>query len=82
MGRARASRPDHLEAELASASVPARLLPDADGQLVAELAKQSPSGDPFSLLDGSCYALVPSKALRDGCQTIELAGSSRGPDLP
>ena len=63
-------------------AVPARLLPDADGQLVAELAKPSPSGDPFSLLDGSCYALVPSQALRDGCQTIELAGSSRGPDLP
>ncbi len=63
-------------------AVPAQLVPDAAGNLVAKLAKPSPSGDPFSLLFGSCYALIPSEAKREDCETIELAGGSRGPQLP
>lgn len=63
-------------------AVPAQLVPDAAGNLTAQLAKPSPSGDPFSLLLGSCYALIPSGAKRDACTTIELAGGSRGIELP
>ena len=63
-------------------AVPARLVPDATGNLVAELAKPSPSGDPFSLLHGSCYALIPSEAKREDCDSIELAGGTRAVELP
>jgi len=63
-------------------AVPAQLVPDGDGQLSAVLAKPSPSGDPFSLLLGSCYALVPSDTPRDGVDSIELSGGARGVDLP
>lgn len=63
-------------------AVPARFVPDADGNLVAELAKPSPSGDPFSLLLGTCYALVPSEAKREDCTSIEVAGSTRPTELP
>ena len=63
-------------------AVPARLVPDGDGSLVAELAKPSPSGDPFSLLLGTCYAMIPSEMSRDGCTSIELAGGTRPTELP
>lgn len=63
-------------------AVPARLVPDGAGRLVAQLAKPSPSGDPFSLLLGSCYALIPSEARREDCTSVELAGGSRGTELP
>lgn len=64
-------------------AVPARLVPaGADGALVAELARPSPSGDPFSLLDGSCYALVPPETARDAVEAIDLAGGSAGIVLP
>jgi molybdopterin molybdotransferase len=63
-------------------AVPARLVPDGAGRLVAQLAKPSPSGDPFSLLLGSCYALIPSEARREDCASVELAGGSRGTELP
>ena len=63
-------------------AVGARLVPGPDGGLVAELAKPSPSGDPFSLLFGSCYALIPSGATRAGCAGVELSGSSGGIELP
>lgn len=63
-------------------AVPARLVRGPDGALVAELAKPSPSGDPFSLLDGACYALVPSETAREDVDSIELSGGARGVDLP
>jgi molybdopterin biosynthesis enzyme len=63
-------------------AVPARLVAGADGGLAAELARPSPSGDPFSLLLGSCYALVPSDTARDQVDSIELSGGARGVDLP
>lgn len=63
-------------------AVPARLVPDSDGNLVAEMAKPSPSGDPFSLLLGSCYALIPSSTKREDVTSIEIAGSSSGTEMP
>lgn len=63
-------------------AVPARLVPDAAGNLAAEMARPSPSGDPFSLLFGSCYALIPSGKKRDECDSIELSGGSAGVELP
>jgi molybdopterin molybdotransferase len=63
-------------------AVPARLVPDASGRLVAELAKPSPSGDPFSLLLGTCYALIPSETPREDCTSIDVAGSTRPTELP
>lgn len=63
-------------------AVPANLVPAADGALVAELAKPSPSGDPFCLLDGQCYALIPSQLKRDDATSIELVGGSTGIYLP
>lgn len=64
-------------------AVPARLVGDGpDGAVRAELAKPSPSGDPFSLLDGQCYALVPPEAARDAVDAIELAGGASGIGLP
>jgi len=63
-------------------AVPARLTRGADGLLAAELAKPSPSGDPFSLLSGSCYALVPPEARREDIDSIELSGGARGVELP
>lgn len=63
-------------------AVPAQLVPDDDGNLVAKMAKPSPSGDPFSLLLGSCYALIPSDTPREDCASIELAGSTRPTELP
>lgn len=63
-------------------AVPAQLVRGAEGRLSAVLAKPSPSGDPFSLLLGSCYALVPSDTARDQVDSIELSGGARGVDLP
>ena len=40
-------------------AVPATLRTDPDGRLLAELGSSKPSGDPFSLLGRSAYALIP-----------------------
>jgi len=63
-------------------AVPAQLVRGADGAVTVELAKPSPSGDPFSLLDGSCYALVPPDTAREDVDAIELSGGARGVELP
>jgi len=63
-------------------AVPARLVAGADGRLCAELAKPSPSGDPFSLLRGSCYALIPPEQQRDDAVDVEVSGGSVGLELP
>ena len=63
-------------------AVAAQVVQGADGALTVELAKPSPSGDPFSLLDGSCYALVPPDTAREDVDAIELSGGARGVDLP
>jgi len=43
-------------------AVPARLTGSPEGMLLAELDTTRPSGDPFSLLSGDAYALVPADA--------------------
>ena len=43
-------------------AVPARLLTDDAGHAVAQLDQVRPSGDPFSLLAGDGYALLPAGA--------------------
>ncbi|MCK5940805.1 MAG: molybdopterin molybdotransferase MoeA, partial [Planctomycetes bacterium] len=63
-------------------AVPAQLVARDDGQLAAVLAKPSPSGDPFSLLHGNCYALIPPETARDDVQTIELVGGAEAVELP
>ena len=54
----------------------------ADGSLCASLSGPSASGDPFSLLHGSCYALIPADQARADVDSIEVAGGSKGVDLP
>ena len=63
-------------------AIPAALITGEDGRLAARMAKPSPSGDPFSLLTGACYALVPPDTARDDVDSIELSGGARGVDLP
>ena len=63
-------------------AVPARLVAGADGVLTAELARPSPSGDPFSLLFGDCYALVPPETARDEVDAVDLSGGAAGVELP
>ncbi len=41
-------------------AVPAHISTDPEGQLVAELGSSKSSGDPFSLLGFSAYALIPA----------------------
>jgi molybdopterin molybdotransferase len=61
-------------------AIPARLGASAAG-LAAVVVRPSPSGDPFSLLGGDCYALVPP-GLVDGGGPIALAGGAAGVELP
>lgn len=63
-------------------AVRAELARAADGSLCAALSEPSASGDPFSLLSGSCYALIPAEQARAGVDSIEIAGGSKGVDLP
>ncbi len=72
----------HANARLQA--VPARLVPSAVG-LVAELVSPSPSGDPFSLLNGSVYALVEEHRAPPGPQeraVLTLVARSSGVQLP
>jgi molybdopterin molybdotransferase len=62
-------------------AVPARLRAGPSG-LVAELAAPSPSGDPFSLLGGDGYVLVPGGTPHGSGATLPVAGSSGGVQLP
>ncbi|MEO6593721.1 MAG: molybdopterin molybdotransferase MoeA [Planctomycetota bacterium] len=63
-------------------AVPARLQPSAAGTLEAALAPPSPSGDPFGLLWGNVYALVPAQVQPGDVATIQLAGGAAGVALP
>ena len=63
-------------------AVPARLVAGPAGALQAELVPPSPSGDPFSLLRGEVYALIPGQLSAGGTSTVAIAGGSRGVVLP
>lgn len=63
-------------------AVPARLVAGPAGALIAELVPPSPSGDPFSLLRGEVYALIPGQQQVSGTSTVAIAGGSRGVVLP
>ncbi len=62
-------------------AVPATLCAGEHG-LVAALAKPSPSGDPFGLVHGDCYALIAPDARAGDTPAVMVAGSSRGVRLP
>jgi molybdopterin molybdotransferase len=58
-------------------AVPARLAPAADG-LVARLEVLRPSGDPFSLLAGEGYALVPASVDPASCAQLRFVPFADG----
>jgi molybdopterin molybdotransferase len=62
-------------------AIPARLVGDAAG-LAVSLAPGSPSGDPFSLLGGGLYALVPGHRVHAPGAPVLVAGATRGSVLP
>lgn len=47
-----------------------------DGRLVADLLPPSPSGDPFSLVGGQAYALLPENAEPASCVRARVVGYS------
>ncbi len=63
-------------------AVPARLVADADGALAAAMAPPSPSGDPFSLLHGDCYVLVPPGVRPGDVASLPAVAGSEGAELP
>ena len=58
-------------------AVPARLVVCAKGTR-AELAPASPSGDPFSMLHGDGYALLPAQAKPGECRTATFVSYASG----
>ncbi len=62
-------------------AVPAQLRATERG-FVAALAPPSPSGDPFSLVHGSVYALVSPNQRPDETRPVGIAGRSSGVLLP
>lgn len=62
-------------------AVPAHLRATARG-FVAALAPPSPSGDPFSLVHGTVYALVPPNQRPTDGTAVGIAGRSSGVLLP
>lgn len=62
-------------------AIPARLQQGAAGPCAA-LAKSAPSGDPFSLLHGDLYALVPGQVRPGEVPLLRVGGGSRPVWLP
>jgi molybdopterin molybdotransferase len=61
-------------------ATPARLQLAADGAR-AELLPPSPSGDPFALLGGDCYALLPPNARPGEVASVPIVGYGDGTRL-
>jgi len=61
-------------------ATPARLAVAADGAR-AELLPPSPSGDPFALLGGDCYALLPPNARPGEVPSVPIVGYADGTRL-
>jgi molybdopterin molybdotransferase len=53
-------------------AIPGRLVAAADGGLLAQLEPPRPSGDPFSLLHGDGYALLPARIEPQGLAAVEF----------
>jgi molybdopterin molybdotransferase len=62
-------------------AVPARLVA-GDRGLAAELAPPSPSGDPFGLVRGGCYALIDPDLAPSPDATVLVVGGAAGVVLP
>ena len=58
--------------------VPARLVTDEAGVASARLARVRPSGDPFGLLDGDGYGVVPPEVAPEDVRTLRFVRSSAG----
>ncbi|MCA8974235.1 MAG: molybdopterin molybdotransferase MoeA [Planctomycetes bacterium] len=63
-------------------AVPARLAVGEDGRLAAELGRTTPSGDPFGLLGGNLYGLLPADRDPAATERIGIVGGSTGIELP
>ncbi len=74
-----AGTPWHANTRLQA--VPAKLRATAAG-VVAELVSPSPSGDPFGLVAGDVYALVPGNLPPAAGQLLRIAGAASGVQLP
>jgi molybdopterin molybdotransferase len=59
-------------------AIPARLRVGEDGRLVATLGKPRPSGDPFGMLEGNGYVLVPPEATPVSVREAEVWGYAPG----
>ncbi len=62
-------------------AVPVRLRPGAGGELCAELAPPSPSGDPFGLVRQDAYVLVPPQQRPGEVATLPILVGSAGARL-
>jgi molybdopterin molybdotransferase len=62
-------------------AMPAALRTSPAGHLLAELLPPSASGDPFSLVGGSAFALIPPQARPGELPQVRVVGYSAGPDL-
>lgn len=63
-------------------AIPARLAVAADGRAVAALSAPSPSGDPFRLVDGDGYVLVPGQTAPAADRLLRYVGGSGGSRWP
>jgi molybdopterin molybdotransferase len=63
-------------------AIPAKLAIDEHGAAVAVLSTPSPSGDPFRLVDGDAFVLVPGHAQPTAGARVLLVGGSDGLELP
>ncbi|MFM1871098.1 MAG: hypothetical protein RL398_520, partial [Planctomycetota bacterium] len=59
-----------------------RLARHADGGLVADVPRTSPSGDPFALLAGDGYVLIPPNCKPGELSHAELVATTAGMELP
>jgi molybdopterin biosynthesis enzyme len=85
-----AAEPGTVSATLAGApfransrlqALPAALRGSPAGGLQAELLPPSASGDPFSLVGGNAYALIPPQARPGELAQVRVVGYAAGLDL-
>lgn len=59
-----------------------RLQLGADARVAVELVRASPSGDPFALLHGDVYALIPGQVAPGAAVPVSIVGRADGVQLP